>query len=117
MIIKIKEWVVLNNQEVFDFFATAKDWEYEVKKCVKSRSWKQNRYYWKLLDIVEQETGIDKDDCHEKMKMRFLYVPATNIMLPYCKSTSKLNSSEFTEYIENVKNFMAQYWIVLPEAD
>lgn len=116
MIIKVKNWCIFNNQEYLDYFSTIPEWEYEIKPYKRNRSNDQNRYYRALLGMVEKETGIDVDETHEKMRMKFLYVPESGVQLWYCKSTAKLNTTEFGEYIEKVKNFMAQFGILLPEA-
>lgn len=117
MIIKVKDWCIFNNQEYLEYFSTIKEWEYEIKPYKRTRSSDQNRYYWSLLAIVEKETWMWSDETHEKMRMKFLYVPESWQQLGYCRSTSKLNSTEFWEYIENVKNFMSNFWIILPEAE
>jgi len=68
--------------------------------------------------MVEEETGIDKDTIHEKMKMKFLFVPWEWHILPYCRGTSDLNTAEFTDYIENMRNFFAeQLGLILPDAN
>lgn len=117
MIITIKNWDIVNKDKLFEFILGAHDWDYELKPYKRSRSNEQNRYYRSLLSIVEKETWIPVEETHEKMRMKFLYVPENKTQLAYCKSTAKLNTSEFSEYIENIKNFMAQYWILLPDAD
>lgn len=106
-------------QAMLDRLVTAKDWEYIIKERKNTRSDKQNRYYRWLIDLVSKETGIDKDEIHEKMRMKFLYIPPKNEkQLPYCKSTSKLTTADFTEYIENMRNFFAELlWMNLPNAD
>jgi len=117
MLIQVKDKKILNNQMFYDFFENIKDWEYEIKPYHRTRSSDQNRYYRSLLSIVEKESWIPSEETHEKMRMKFLYVPESGVQLWYCKSTAKLNTSEFGEYIEKVKNFMAQFWILLPEAE
>ena len=50
--------------------------------------------------------------------MQYLSVAVPAGQLPYCRSTSKLDTKEFTDYIENVKNFMAErIGLVLPSAE
>jgi len=116
MLIQVKDKKIINAQEYLDFFLSLNDWEYEIKPYKRTRSNDQNRYYRLLLSIVEKETGISVEETHEKMRMKFLFVPESWTQLAYCKSTAKLKTNEFWEYIENVKNFMAQFWIILPEA-
>lgn len=117
MIIRVSNKLIVNKKEYFEYMSDLMDWEYEIKPYKRTRSTDQNRYYRWLLNIVEKETGIPSEETHEKMRMKFLYVPESWVQLWYCKSTAKLKTNEFSEYIENVKNFMAQFGIVLPNAD
>jgi len=48
------------------------------------------------------------------MGMKFLLCRDKKI--PFVRSTTKLTTKEFTDYIENVKNFFAEHKIILPEA-
>lgn len=114
MLIKIKDWKIINKEEYFDYMIGLRDWEYEIKSYRRTRSTEQNRYYRWLLSIIEKETGVSTDEVHEKMRMKFLYVPESWVHLAYTKSTTSLKTDEFSEYIENIKNFMAQFWILLP---
>ena len=85
------------------------------KKYKKVRSLEQNRLYRKILSVVSDETWHDIQDLHEKMRMKFLYIPESWVQLAYCKSTSNLDTCEFTKYIENIKNFFAQFNIIIPD--
>ena len=117
MKITIAWWKILL-KEYFDHnVSNLKDGDYVLKKYVNSRSNSQNRYYRWLLTIIANELGYDSNEVHEILRMRFLYVPESSTMLPYCKSTSKLTTSEFSDYIEKIKNFAAEYGIILPDAD
>lgn len=116
--IQIKNWQLQNLQWWLDWLLTAPDWSYAITKWRRMKTDKQHRYYWWLMDLIEQETGIDKDTVHEKMKMAFLYVPPSWKSLAYCKSTTKLDTKEMTDYIENIRNYMAEtIGLVLPDAD
>lgn len=100
------------HQRLYD----APEGEYVIKKYKRTRTTDQNKYYWWLLDIVSKETWTDKDELHERMRMKFLKVEEDG-KLPYCKSTASLDVWQFIEYIENVKNFFAEFGIVLPSAE
>lgn len=114
MKISIKDWQIENMDDLIQWLFDASDWEYAIQKRKKKRSNQQNRYYRWLLQIVEKETGVPKEETHEKMKMKFLYVAWDGKSLPYCKSTSKLKTDEFVEYIDKVVAFMSEFGIVLP---
>jgi len=117
-VFKIENWKNLNKQAYFDYMLWIKDWEYIIKEYKKTRSNDQNRYYWALIDILYKETWVEKEEIHEKMRMKFLVVNSWWKSLPYCRSTTKLTKEEFWFYIENIKNFFAELlWMILPSAD
>ena len=117
MIITIKNWKIVNSKLYFEYISNLGDNTYEIKPYKKTRSDAQNRYYRSLLQYIEKETWIDVNDTHEKMRMKRLLVPESWTQLAYLRSTSSLNTQEFTEYIEKIKNFMAEFWINLPSAN
>lgn len=118
MKIKVENWKIINMALVIERARTSKDWFYAVSPWKNIRSTDQNAYYWWLLQLIQDHTGIDKEEIHEKMKMQYLSVAVPAGQLPYCRSTSKLDTKEFTDYIENVKNFMAErIGLVLPSAE
>lgn len=119
MHLTIKNWKLEDNWQLLDWIIKSKDWKYVIKERKNTRSDKQNSYYWALIDLVSKETGIDKDEIHEKMRYKFLTIPPKNEkQLPYCKSTSKLTTSEFWEYIEAMRNFFAELLgMNLPDAN
>ena len=103
---------------LLDWMLTAPDGSYAVTKWRRMKTDKQHRYYWWLMDLVEEETGINKDIVHEKMKMLYLYVPWDWKSLPYTRSITKLDTKEMTDYIEKIRNYMAEtIQLILPDAD
>ena len=111
-----KNWNVVKNLQDFRDLLN-NDWKRVIKKWRKKRTLDQNSYYFWLLWIVESETWQDTETIHEKMKMKFLYVPSKWNELAYCRSTTQLDTKEFTDYIENIKNFFAEFGIILPDAN
>ena len=111
-----KNWKVVKNLQDFRDLLN-NDWKRVIKKWRKKRTLDQNSYYFWLLWIVESETWQDTETIHEKMKMKFLYVPSKWNELAYCRSTTQLDTKEFTDYIENIKNFFAEFGIILPDAN
>jgi hypothetical protein len=108
MKIIIEKKVITNIPDLLKWVALQSDGVYAITRWRNARSNDQNAYYWALLELVQDHTGMDKDDIHEKMKYQFLSVAVPSGQLPYCRSTSKLDTKEFTDYIENMKNFMAE---------
>jgi len=115
-LLHIEKGKILNRHVLIDFLDMAPDWDYVIKKYVKNRTNDQNRYYRWLLEIVEKETGQEKEVVHERMRMKFLSVNEDG-KLPYCKSTQSLTTEEMSAYIEQIRNFMSTFWIILPDAD
>lgn len=82
----------------------------EIKEAKEKRTLNQNSYYWVCLGIVGKHCGYTSDEMHELMKFKFLGVQEMSIkhtgeVLKSLKSTSKLNTLEFTAYIENIRNW------------
>jgi len=67
-----------------------------------------------LIDFLDM--APDKEVVHERMRMKFLSVNEDG-KLPYCKSTQSLTTEEMSAYIEQIRNFMSTFWIILPDAD
>lgn len=87
------------------------------------RSDKQNKMYWGLVlnaivQAIHESTGQDKDDIHGYFKAKFLsktmYINGK--LVPSIKSTTKLTTSEFSHYIEQIKAEAAtEFGIQVPE--
>ena len=98
--------------------------EVSISKHRSKRTIDQNSYYWKLCEIAGNELGYDSEDMHEIFKHRFLkrekeiIVNENTIKLEKTISTTKLNTKQFTDYIEKIKRFCAsELSIVLPDAE
>jgi len=74
----------------------------------KTRSNDQNRYLWGVVyDFISAETGHDNEEIHEIMRHQFL-MTHTDIG-DYPKSTTKLSTVEFMEYIEKIRVWAGEY--------
>lgn len=112
----IKNWDFVSRERAEQVFMLMQtDWKYEIKKATKKRTLPQNAYYRKLIEIIAKDVWDDKDYIHESLRMKFLIDKSRK--LPYVKSTTSLNTQEMTEYIENIKNFVAAFWLILPSAE
>lgn len=115
MIVKILNWVIQNDLEFYNLI-TQSNWDFEFKPYKKDRTNEQNRYLrWVVYKVIADFIWEDVDYIHWVMWMKFL-VDRTKKM-PYVKSTAKLNTTEFTEYIENIKNFVSTFGIYIPDPD
>ena len=93
-----------------------KDWIYKFK--AENRSLEQNRLYHKYLadikaEFDEQGIYISTDDLHEWLKQKLLSTkykknPLTWKRLIVQKSTAKLNTKEFSEYIKDIEKYLMQ---------
>lgn len=83
------------------------------------RSLASNRFYWKIIDLINKETGNDKDEIHTFFKKKFLPKEFTDyetgdIYMSY-NSTAKLNTKEMSEYLDNVIRFTAEFFGIVIE--
>jgi hypothetical protein len=112
----IKDWEFISKEKAEQLFELiAKDWKYEIKKVTKKRTIPQNAYYRKLIEIIAKDVWDEKDYIHESLRMKFLLDRSRK--LPFVKSTTSLNTAEMTDYIENIKNFVSTFWLILPSAE
>lgn len=98
-----------------------------VEKRKKKRSNNQNAYYWLTVAMIRDRLidlghDVDSETTHEMLKGRLLYSEMIDensgeiIKIP--RSTKKLGTSEFMDYIEDVKRFSAEVLdLVLPDPE
>jgi len=91
----------------------------ELRKRIRSNS--QNAYYWGV--VIEtlfngfKEFGYSKDEIHEILKTKFNGVKEVNIgsetfLIP--RTTTKMSTKEFTDYIESIQKWAAELNIDIP---
>jgi len=80
-----------------------------VAKVTKSRSGNQNRYYWGVvIDLLSKETGYEREEMHEAMKMQFLK-KNDETRFAIAKSSSSLSTAEFEDYMAQIRRWASQY--------
>ena len=100
---------------------------YEGKKVMvtigiptKQRSNPQNSYLWAVpYRMIADETGNDVDSIHHYMAGMFLS-KKTSCPIDKVRSTTKLTTVEFSEYIEKIIRWSAEFlsmYIPLPEEE
>lgn len=98
---------------------TGKQVEITISVKRNKRTAHQNNYYWGVvLDEISRKTGETKDDMHQALKAHLLsnFNEEWNIWIP--KSTAKLDTKEFTKYVESVKEWAHSYLnLTIPEAN
>lgn len=85
-----------------------------IKEFKNQRSKNQNNYYWGIvLDILSKDTGYTPDEMHELMGKKFLSYEKKGEM--FVKSTTKLNTKDMEDYLENVRRFASmEFGIYIP---
>ena len=85
---------------------------HRVQRCLP-----QNRAYWLWLTCIADETGNDKDYLHRFFGEKFLPVKERVVFGEVIRepiSTKKLDTAQFTQYLEKIRVFAAEEGIVLP---
>jgi hypothetical protein len=99
-----------------------------LKEQKKRRSLLQNAMYWGYIvppiTAMFRENGnmVDDEDVHDFLKMRVgklaqIFVTPDGEVLKGLGSTAKLSTTEFSNYIECVKAWGAQYGVQFPPPD
>jgi hypothetical protein len=98
-----------------------KPWLVDIKPYKKNRSLAQNKLYWKWITCIGDSIGYESDELHAIMADKFLHdeiVEYGGKQIKKDKSTSRLNTKEFTEYLEKIDRFAAsELGIVLPSPE
>lgn len=105
-------------------------WTITIRPFLYNRTLEQNNMYWEMITQMANFFGNSKDQMHDLMRYKFLYAPKEiynidyfgkvksndykqrdNIVIPVweLKSTSKLTTREFSEYITSVVQFGEEY--------
>lgn len=128
MILHIDDNGIMNRAAVSRFFKSLKKGKYELDaKKLNRRSSPQNAYYWAaVLPLVKEGLnglGYDEvqsnEDAHLFCKMRFLRIVKPDQQgeaMEFMRSTASLSKTEFSEYIERIAQFSAEYLnTIIPE--
>lgn len=85
-----------------------------MKRERSQRSINQNNYYFGVVcKVLGDYFGYEVDEMHEALKLKFLQIGACDV--PTIKSTTKLNTTEFEDYLERIRRWAAtEYSVVVP---
>ena len=88
-----------------------------IEKYRPKRTDPQNRYYWSVVvGTVAQHCGYTDDEAHEALKWLFLRKRSEDGKPATVRSTAKLNTQEFEEYLESIKRWAAtELQIYIPD--
>ena len=90
-----------------------------IAEAKRSRSDNQNRYYWGVVvKMLGDELGYAQDEMHDALKFKFLRLeaePEKGRVLETVRSSSKLKTDEFEDYVERIRIWAAsELGIVIP---
>jgi len=83
----------------------------KVTEKKSQRSLDANALYWTLVTGVGEHIGYDKDEMHQLMGYKFLRYEKNGEQ--FIKSTTKLNTAEFSEYFAKCERFAAECGFIL----
>lgn len=85
-----------------------------VRQQKSQRSNNQNNYYFGVVcKILGDYFGYSEEEMHDALKYKFLRCGAAD--LETVKSTTKLNTAEFEEYLKKVRRWAAiEYNVIIP---
>lgn len=113
-----------DRQAIIDYLSRlpeGKAFEVSVRLHKEKRSNPQNALYHSWLNIICKETKNDHETVHKALAKMFLGVDVCEFggqKIAKIKSTTTLNTEEFTEYLNNVEAFAAtELGIILPHPD
>lgn len=95
-------------------------YEVVIKPYKKDRSAAQNRLMWEYITTLADYTGNSKDDMHEILKLRFLgseTITALGYKIERPRSTTKLTTAEFTDYLDKIDALAIQLGVRLPKPE
>lgn len=92
--------------------------EVVVRKRRSQRSNQANAYYWGVvIALIADHCGYEPAEMHEALAMKFLRTEDCPITgAPRRRRTPKLNTKEFTDYVDACIRFAAELGVVVPEA-
>jgi hypothetical protein len=80
----------------------------------KIRSLEQNAAYWRLVGLVSEATGHDRDVLHQFFKRKAFGCVVHDLageMVEVVPSSAKASKGDFSELIEHVQAFIAEHGI------
>lgn len=88
-----------------------------ITKYKKDRTKSQNSLMWLWLGIISNDTGESPENLHNIFKLRFLgteKIQSMGYSIEIPKSTTKLTTQEFTDYLDKIEGLAISIDIRLP---
>ena len=100
--------ILINKLRTLDL---SKNWRVNISEHKYIRSISQNDRYWLMLKELGSYLGYTDIELHDLLKYKFLAEQKEIAGQPVVviKSTSSLNTEEFSEYNRNVERFAHEY--------
>lgn len=90
--------------------------ELSLQKERNNRTLSQNAYYWGvIIEILGQHFGYEPDEMHEALKYKFLKIHEDTGLISV-RSTTKLSTLEFGDYLDRIIRWAAEEGVVIPAA-
>lgn len=107
-----------HRERFYEFLAPleGKSVELSIERIRVKRTNHQNRYYWAVvLKTFGDHLGYHPEELHEALKLRFLpRDPESAIVV--ARSTTELNTKEFSEYVDRIIQLAAEMGCYIPVA-
>lgn len=98
-----------------------KPWSVDIKPYRKNRSLAQNKLMWLWFKVIGDDLGYTENEIYDIMADKFLpdeTIEYDGKQIKKNKSTSRLNTKEFTEYLEKIDRWAAgEMGIILPSPE
>ncbi len=96
-----------------------KDVTIDIKRKKSKRSDCQNRFFHSWVGLLAEHLGYSSDEMKDILKYKFLRIEELDEMTGetfiYCKNTSRLNKSEFSDFCTEIQNWCEEMFkIKLP---
>jgi hypothetical protein len=91
-----------------------------IAKYKKDRTASQNKLMWLWLGIISNDTGESPENLHQVFKLRFLgteKIQSMGYSIEIPKSTTKLTTQEFTDYLDKIEGLALSIDIRLPHPE
>lgn len=110
--------LTFSDREAFErYVRNLKDGPFEVivRKARVQRSLSQNSYYHGIVvKLIADCCGYEPEDCHRALRARFLSEPG-ELGLARVKSTTELDTREFSDYVEQCRQLAAEFGVYIPD--
>lgn len=76
----------------------------QIQTIRRTRSLNENSYYWGVVvKMLADELGYLPEEMHDALRIKFLTIHTDK--LPSIKTTTKLTTSEFEEYLSKIRTW------------